>query len=61
MAKHRDDMCFSFYALNRMLKTELDTTNYRPFTKMDGNRRNVFEATEKQALKSLTLCLNEIR
>ena len=55
MAKHRDDIYFSFYELNRMVKTELDAANNRPFAKMDGCRRSVFEATERQALKPLPL------
>ena len=54
-AKHGDDVYFSFHELNRMVKTELDAANNRPFAKMDGSRRSVFEATEKQALKPLPL------
>lgn len=55
MAKHRDDTYFSFHELNRMIRKELDAANERPFQKMEGSRRSVFEQTERHALHPLPL------
>ncbi len=55
MAKHRNDTYFSFHELNKMIRQELDQANDRPFTKMEGSRRSVFEATEKFLLQPLPM------
>lgn len=55
MAKHRNDLYFSFHELNRMIRTELDAANDRPFQKMEGSRRSVFEQTERHLLHPLPL------
>jgi transposase len=53
MAKHRDDTYFSFHELNRMIRQELDAANDRPFQKMEGSRRSVFEQAERHMLHPL--------
>lgn len=55
MAKHRNDTYFSFRELNRMIRQELDAANERPFQKMEGSRRSVFEMTERHTLHPLPL------
>ncbi len=60
IAKHRDDTYFSFYELNRMVRKELDLANLKPFQKMDGSRRSVFEQTERHRLKPLPIKPYEI-
>lgn len=55
IAKHRDDIYFSLYELNRMVRKELDAANLKPFQKMEGSRRSVFEQTEKHLLKPLPM------
>ena len=60
MAKHRDDTYFSFHELNRMIRKELDAANDRPFQKMEGSRRSVFEQTERHMLHPLPLRPYEI-
>ncbi len=55
MAKHRNDTFFSFYELNRMIRKEVDAANDRPFQKMEGSRRSVFEEKEKSVLQPLPL------
>lgn len=55
MAKHRNDTYFSFHELNRMIRKELDSANERPFQKMEGSRRSVFEQTERHVLHPLPL------
>ena len=55
MAKHRNDVYFSFYELNQMIRKELDAANNRPFQKMEGSRRSVFESKEKHVLRPLPL------
>lgn len=53
MAKHRKDTYFSFYELNRMIRKEVDAANNKPFQKMEGSRRSVFEEKERSALRPL--------
>lgn len=60
IAKHRDDTYFSFYELNRMVHRELDLANLKPFQKMDGSRRSVFEQTERHRLNPLPIKPYEI-
>jgi len=55
MAKHRNDTYFSFRELNRMVRQELDAANNRPFQKMEGSRRSMFEKTEKHLLHPLPI------
>lgn len=55
IAKHRNDTYFSFHELNRMIRQELDASNEKPFQKMEGSRRSVFEQTERHMLHPLPI------
>lgn len=55
VAKYRNETFFSLYELNKTIRKELDAANLRPFQKMDGCRRSVFEKTEKQLLRPLPI------
>jgi hypothetical protein len=39
--------------LNDAIREQLDALNHRPFQKLEGTRRSLFDATERAALKPL--------
>lgn len=53
LAALRNRTFFSLGELNTAIRQLLERLNTRPFKKMDGCRRSVFESLEKQALKPL--------
>lgn len=53
LAPLRDHTFFSLMELNRALAERLFTYNERPFQKLEGSRRSLFEAVEQPALKPL--------
>lgn len=55
IAKHRNDTFFSLHELNRVIRKDVDECNERPFQKMEGSRRSVFEATERSELLPLPI------
>ena len=53
LAALRDRMFFSLCELNQAIAEELTGLNERPFQKLEGSRRTVFETLERPALKPL--------
>lgn len=53
LAALRDRTFFSIGELNRAIREELEKLNSRPFQKMDGSRRSLFEELDQPALKPL--------
>ncbi|HBG22578.1 MAG TPA: hypothetical protein DDW83_04905 [Peptococcaceae bacterium] len=53
LAPLRNHVFFSLYELNRALLSNLAEWNNRPFQKLDGCRRSLFESLDKPALKPL--------
>ncbi len=55
LAKLRNQTFFSLDDLNQTIANELEDLNTRPFQKLPGSRRSVFESIERPALKPLPL------
>ncbi|MDK2901872.1 MAG: hypothetical protein PWQ37_3144 [Candidatus Petromonas sp.] len=55
MAKLRNQTFFCLYDLNKAIRKELEVINNKPFEKMEGSRRSLYETLEKPALKPLPL------
>lgn len=53
LAPLRNHTFFSLAELNREIRCLLDSLNDRPFQKLDGTRRSLFESVERPALKPL--------
>jgi transposase len=53
MAPLRNRIFFNINELNQALKEYLEKLNNRPFQKMEGTRKSVFESLEKPALRPL--------
>ena len=53
LAPLRNHTFFSLGELNREIRRLLDALNDRPFQKLDGTRRSLFESVERPALKPL--------
>ena len=53
LAPLRNRTFFSLGELNQALRGQLKAYNSRPFQKMDGSRRSMFEALDRPALKAL--------
>ena len=53
IAKLRNQVFFSFYDLNKNIKIILEDINNKPFQKMEGTRRSLFESIDKPALMPL--------
>jgi len=53
LAAIRNITFFDLHQLNGVIKEKLDVLNNRPFQKMDGTRRSVYEQIDKPALKPL--------
>jgi transposase len=53
LARLRNITFFSLTDLNKTIRTLLDDLNNRPFQKMDGTRRTMFEELDRPALKPL--------
>lgn len=53
IAKFRNQTFFSFFELNKTIKDTIDDINNRPFQKMEGSRRSLYESVEKPALMPL--------
>ena len=53
MAPLRNRVFFDINELNQVLKEYLEKLNNRPFQKMEGTRKSVFESLEKPALRPL--------
>jgi len=53
MAPLRNRIFFNIHELNQVLKEYLEELNSRPFQKMEGTRKSVFESLEKPVLRSL--------
>jgi len=53
LAALRDRTFFSLAELNRAIREELEKLNSRPFQKLEGTRRSLFESIDKPALKPL--------
>ena len=53
LAPLRNHTFFSLTELNREIACLLDSLNDRPFQKLDGTRRSLFESVERPALKPL--------
>ena len=53
LAALRHRQCFSLAELNRAIRELLETLNNRPFRKLPGNRRALFEQLDKPALRPL--------
>ena len=53
LAALRRRQCFSLAELNRAIRALLETLNNRPFKKLPGTRRALFEQLEKPALRPL--------
>ena len=55
LAALRHRQCFSLAELNRALRELLETLNNRPFKKLPGTRRTLFEQLDKPALRPLPI------
>jgi len=53
LATLRNRTFFSLFELNQTLRLSLDNLNERPFQKLEGSRKTLFEALDKPALKPL--------
>jgi transposase len=53
IAKFRNQTFFSFYELNRTIRTTIEDINNKPFQKMEGSRRLLYENIDKPALLPL--------
>ena len=53
LAALRQRQCFSLAELNRAIRALLETLNNRPFKKLPGTRRTLFEQLDKPALRPL--------
>jgi transposase len=53
LAALRHRQCFSLAELNRAIRELLETLNHRPFRKLPGTRRALFEQLDKPALRPL--------
>ena len=53
LAKFRNRTFFSLYELNEAIRKELEVLNLRPFQKLEGSRRSLFERLDRPALKPL--------
>ena len=53
LAALRHRQCFSLAELNRAIRALLETLNHRPFRKLPGNRRALFEQLDRPALRPL--------
>ena len=53
LAALRHRQCFSLAELNRAIRELLETLNQRPFRKLPGSRRALFEQLDEPALRSL--------
>ncbi|MGE5549477.1 MAG: IS21 family transposase, partial [Bacteroidota bacterium] len=53
LAALRDRMFFSLVELNQAIAEEIKRLNERPFQKLEGSRKTVFETVERPALKPL--------
>ena len=53
LAALRQRQCFSLAELNRAIRALLETLNNRPFKKLPGTRRALFEQLDKPALRPL--------
>lgn len=53
IAKLRNQIFFSLYDLNKAIREELELINNKPFQKMEGSRRILYETIDKPALKPL--------
>jgi transposase len=56
LARLRNRTFFSLAALNRAIAELLTDLNARPFQKLDGCRRSMFEAVDRDALRPLPAC-----
>ncbi len=53
MAPLRNRTFFSLAELNQALREQLETYNHRPFQKLEGSRKSLFEELDRPALKPL--------
>lgn len=53
LASLRNQMFFTLSALNKAIRSLLDELNNKPFQKLQGSRRSLFEELDKPALKPL--------